>query len=167
MTSPIVSLQAVELLPRPPEHLANDPATAARFDCSRATLGSPLGLTKLGVNVTAVKPGKAAYPFHSHRGNDELFVILAGSGILRLGTERHAVKQGDVIGCPAGDASTAHQLVNTGSTELRYLAVSTTVDPEVCEYPDSGKIGAYHGRNDDGLNHLSRQADVADYWDGE
>jgi len=167
MMSPIASLHALELVPRPPEHLASDTTTAARFDCSRASLGVPLGLAKLGVNVTAVKPGKAAYPFHSHRGNDELFVILAGSGVLRLGTERHAVKEGDVIGCPAGDASTAHQLVNTGTTELRYLAVSTLVDPEVCEYPDSGKIGAYHGRTDDSLAHLSRQADGADYWDGE
>lgn len=167
MPTPIVSLQSVELVPRPAEHLAGEPATAARFDCSRGTLGTPLGLTKLGVNVTAVKPGKAAYPFHSHRGNDELFVILAGSGVLRLGTERHEVKQGDVIGCPAGDASTAHQLVNTGSSELRYLAVSTLVDPEICEYPDSGKIAAFHGRTDAGLAHISREADAADYWDGE
>ncbi|MEO5770693.1 MAG: cupin domain-containing protein [Burkholderiaceae bacterium] len=167
MTSHIASLHELELVPRPAEHLASDAITAARFDCSRASLGKPLGLAKLGVNVTAVKPGKAAYPFHSHRGNDELFVILAGSGVLRLGTQRHAVKEGDVIGCPAGDASTAHQLVNTGTTELRYLAVSSTVDPEICEYPDSGKICAYHGRNDDGLAHLSRQTDGADYWDGE
>ena len=167
MTAPILSLHALDFVPRPAEDQASDPATAARFDCSRATLGKPLGLVKLGVNVTAVKPGKAAYPFHSHRGNDELFVILAGSGILRLGTERHEVKEGDVIGCPAGDARTAHQLVNSGTTELRYLAISTLVDPEICEYPDSGKIGAYHGRNEAGLAHFSREADAADYWDGE
>ena len=167
MTAAIVSLHALDFVPRPHEHLANDATTAARFDCSRAALGNTLGLSKLGVNVTAVKPGKAAYPFHSHRGNDELFVILAGSGILRLGTERHAVKQGDVVGCPAGDASTAHQLVNTGPTELRYLAISTLADPEVCEYPDSGKIGADHDRNEAGLAHFSRHADAADYWDGE
>lgn len=167
MTPPFISLHALELAPRPPEDLPSDPATAARFDCSQVRLGKLLGLSKIGVNVTAVKPGKAAYPFHSHRGNDELFFILAGSGVLRLGTERHEVKQGDLIGCPAGDASTAHQLINTGSSELRYLAVSTLVDPEICEYPDSGKIAAYHGRSDAGLAHSSREADAADYWDGE
>jgi uncharacterized cupin superfamily protein len=167
MTEPIVSLHTLAFVPRPSEHLPTDPATAARFDASRAMLGNRLGLTKLGVNVTAVKPGKAAYPFHSHRANDELFLILAGSGELRLGNQRHAVTEGDLIGCPAGNATTAHQLVNTGSRELRYLAISTQIDPEVCEYPDSGKIGAYAGDRIDGLMHLSRSADAAEYWDHE
>lgn len=167
MPPPIASLHSLTFVPRPAEYLPTDPATAARFDASRAMLGERLGLSKLGVNVTAVKPGKAAYPFHSHRGNDELFLILAGSGELRLGEQRHAVKEGDLIGCPAGDASSAHQLTNTGPSELRYLAISTQVDPEICEYPDSGKIGAYAGSDDAGLAHLSRGADAADYWHGE
>jgi uncharacterized cupin superfamily protein len=35
---------------------------------------------------------------------------------------------------------TAHQIVNTGTAELKYLAVSTAL-PEFAEYPDSGKFG--------------------------
>ncbi|MDP1693294.1 MAG: cupin domain-containing protein [Burkholderiaceae bacterium] len=166
MSPPIASLHKLNFVPRP-AHRPPNPATAARFDASRAALGEALGLSKLGVNVTAVKPGKAAYPFHSHRANDELFLVLAGSGELRLGAQRHTVKEGDLIDCPAGDASSAHQLVNTGASELRYLAVSSQIDPEICEYPDSGKIGAYCGSDDKGLMHLSRRADAADYWDGE
>ncbi len=167
MSAAIVSLHRVQAVPRPQEFRPTDPATATRFEASTARLGSGLGLTKLGCNVTVVPAGKAAYPFHSHRANDELFLILAGRGELRLGGQRLAVKEGDLIGCPAGDASTAHQLVNTGQAELRYLAVSTLVDPEVCEYPDSGKIGAYCGGGDKGLMHLSRSADATDYWAGE
>jgi hypothetical protein len=34
-------------------------------------------------------------------------------------------------------------LVNTGNRELRYLVVSTMEFPDICEYPDSNKIGAY------------------------
>ena len=135
MSAPIASLHTLNFVPRPNEHRAADPATAARFDASHAALGKALGLTKLGVNVTAVKPGKAAYPFHSHRANDELFLVLAGSGKLRLGNQRHAVKEGDLIGCAAGDASTAHQLVNTGDMELRYLAVSTLIAPRSANTP--------------------------------
>jgi uncharacterized cupin superfamily protein len=85
----------------------------------------------------------------------------------RLGTQRHAMKEGDVIDCPASDASTAHQLVNTSDTELRCLAVSAQIDPEVCEYPDSGKIGACCGDDDKGLAHLSRSADRVHYWDDQ
>jgi uncharacterized cupin superfamily protein len=166
MTQPIISLDSIEPVRR---HASRRPTGAAadRFDAAFAQLGDKLGLSKLGVNVTAVPPGKAAFPFHSHRANDELFVVLAGLGELRLGERRHAVKVGDVIGCPAGDASTAHQLINTGDAELRYLAVSSELDPEVCEYPDSGKVGVYSGSGDQGFRHLSRSADNADYWLGE
>ena len=167
MSSAIVSLRNVNAVPRPQEFRPTDPAAAARFEASTARLGSGLGLTKLGCNVTVVPPGKAAYPFHSHRANDELFLILAGRGELRLGAARHAVAEGDLIGCPAGDASSAHQLINTGESELRYLAISSSLDPEVCEYPDSGKVGAYCGKGADGFYHLARSADAADYWAGE
>jgi hypothetical protein len=34
---------------------------------------------------------------------------------------------------------------------------------EVCEYPDSGKIGAYGG----GLRHMTQIGDHVDYWTGE
>jgi hypothetical protein len=61
------------------------------------------------------------------------------------GGAEHPVKPGDVIACPAGGPETAHQLVKTGETELRYLAVSTMLAPEVCEYPDSGKFSVISG----------------------
>jgi len=166
MTTPIISLHSVEPVRRRAERRPTG-ATAQRFDASFAPLGVQLGLTRLGCNVTAVPAGKAAFPFHSHRANDELFVVLCGSGELRLGQQRHAVKEGDVIGCPAGDASTAHQLVNTGEAELRYLAVSSELDPEICEYPDSGKIGAYCGNGEQAVAHMSRSDQRVDYWDGE
>jgi hypothetical protein len=34
---------------------------------------------------------------------------------------------------------------------------------EVCEYPDSGKIGAFGG----GLRHMTAVAGNVDYWQGE
>ena len=163
ISAPIVSLHRLEPVRRPAERRPTG-AAADRFDASFALLSERLGLTKLGCNLTAVPPGKSAFPFHSHRVNDELFIVLAGRGELRLGEQRHAVNEGDVIGCAAGDASTAHQLVNTGEVELRYLAVSSELDPEVCEYPDSGKVGTYCGSS---FMHMARRADKAGYWDGE
>jgi uncharacterized cupin superfamily protein len=124
-------------------------------------------LTKLGINLTQVAPGCAGYPFHSHRVNDELFFILSGRGELRLGSARHAVKEGDVVGCPAGGPETAHQLINTGTEPLRYLSMSSNLDPEVCEYPDSDKIGVWAGEGEGALMHLTRRGAKVDYWDGE
>lgn len=167
MPTPVIALESVELIPRPEAWLP--PATAkGRFDARRAPLGAALGLKTLGVNVTQVAPGCSAYPFHSHRKNDELFVVLAGRGTLRLGSERHPVQAGDVIGCPAGGPGTAHQLVNTGDEPLRYLAIDSQIDPEICEYPDSGKVGIFCGDDEaTGLMHLSTLAGAVDYWHGE
>jgi uncharacterized cupin superfamily protein len=164
--SPVVSLDRVELIPRPAEW-APTGATAERFDASRALLGESLGLKKLGASLTQVAPGKAAYPFHSHRANDELFYVIAGHGELRLGERRLPVSPGDLIGCPCGGLETAHQLINTGQEPLRYLAISTQIDPEICEYPDSGKVGAYCDGAGEGFFHLSQQSAQVDYWDGE
>lgn len=169
-TTPVISVHDVKLVPRPEAWLPRG-AAADKFECQRAFVGEPLGLKKIGCNVTQVAPGCTGYPFHSHRANDELFYILSGRGELRLGQVRHPVKEGDLIGCPTGGPETAHQLINTGSEPLRYLAISSQFDPDICEYPDSGKIGTYcNGHDGDpktGLMHLSKYSSHVDYWDGE
>jgi uncharacterized cupin superfamily protein len=165
--TPVITVATLTLEPRP-EAWCPTGAAADKFHVERAQLSERLGLTKLGLNVTQVAPGRTAYPFHSHRANDELFYVLAGEGTLRLGEQRLPVKAGDVIGCPVGGSETAHQLINTGSAPLRYLSISSTFDPDVCEYPDSGKVGVYAGDDPKtGLMHLTRYADAKDYWDGE
>ena len=167
MTERVVSVDRATLVPRPPEWQPGS-AAAHRFDAARALLGATLGLQKLGVSVIQVAPGRSAYPFHSHRANDELFFMLSGRGELRLGQARHAVQAGDLVGCPAGGPDSAHQLVNSGTEPLRDLAVSTQIDPEICEYPDSGKAGACAGDDEPGeLMHLTRYGQALDDWDGE
>jgi uncharacterized cupin superfamily protein len=42
---------------------------------------------------------------------------------------------------PTGGPEVAHQIItNTGTTTMRYLALSTLVDIETCEDPDSQKV---------------------------
>ncbi len=167
-TPPILNLADIEARPRPDEFAPDDAATRDRFAARMARLGPRLGLSQLGCSLVVVPPGKRAFPFHNHHVNDELFVVLEGSGELRLGAATHAVRAGDVIGCPPGGPASAHQLVNTGDAELRYLAISTMRWPEVCDYPDSGKFAVYEsGRGADGFYHCGRAEQLLDYWDGE
>lgn len=112
------------------------------FGGSRQRVGAHIGASKLGYSFFDVPPGQAAFPFHAHSGNEEMIYVIAGEGILRLGKEEIDVMAGSVIAFPTG-AENAHQLINTGTGGLRYLVVSTMVYPDLCEYPDSNKIGAY------------------------
>lgn len=145
----------------------------SHFSASMAAIAAPLGATHLGARLVEVPPGKAAWPFHAHHANDELFVILSGTGELRFGAQRHPVAAGMVAVCPAGGAETAHQLIATGSEPLRYVAVSTMREPDVMEYPDSGKITVFAGAaagGDKARRRVAasfRAADAVDYWDGE
>jgi uncharacterized cupin superfamily protein len=138
-----------------------------KFGGRMAPVGRAVGAQHLGYNVTAVPPGKRAFPFHNHRGNEEMFFILEGEGEVRIGKETHPVRKGDFIACVTGGPETAHQIVNTGTTELKYLAVSTMQRPEVCQYPDSGKVAALDGMGPDGFRFVGREDGQVDYWEGE
>jgi uncharacterized cupin superfamily protein len=110
------------------------------YTSRRASIGRHIGARALGYNLTELPPGMAQCPFHNHHGEEEMFLILEGSGELRFGTERYAIRAHDVIACPTGGPEVAHQIINTGTVPLRYLALSNRVPIETCEYPDSNKI---------------------------
>lgn len=172
MTKPIINIADVELEPRPTE-FAPSGAAAERFDARMGFIGPRIGAQKLGYNITAVPPGKRAFPFHNHHINEEMFFVLQGTGEVKIGESIYPIRSGDVIACPAGGKEAAHQITNTGADELRYLAVSTKLSPEICEYPDSGKFGvlAEFGAGSDGKPQrfvfVGRENDSLDYWEGE
>jgi uncharacterized cupin superfamily protein len=144
-----------------------------RFEARGGSIGRAIGCKHLGCSLTVVPPGKRAWPFHNHHINEELFVILAGTGTVRIGDREHPIRAGDVIAAPPGDAGTAHQIINTSDTELRYLSVSTMIASEIVEYPDSGKLAVYAGSAPGGdpsvrsFNFRGRLGARAEYWDGE
>ncbi|MFZ4878649.1 cupin domain-containing protein [Janthinobacterium sp. Mn2066] len=163
MQRPIINLDTLALSPLPAAYAASG-ETAQRYAPRIAMVGAQLGAQKLGYNVISLAPGLRAFPFHNHRVNEELFYILAGSGEMRIGDQRHAVRAGDFICCPAGGVETAHQLINTSEAELRYLAVSTQMAPEIAEFPDSGKYSVMDGQ---GARIIGKLDCSLDYWEGE
>jgi len=169
MTTPILNIADVETidLAERSRQRGSDRMPTDRFGGRIGPIGPRIGARRLGYNLTVVAPGKAAFPKHSHHVNEEMFFVLDGAGELRIGDAVHPVRAGDVIACPPGGPDTAHQLFNTGSVELRYLAVSTMDFPEVCEYPDSGKFLAMTGMQPGAFRSIGRAADGLDYWDGE
>jgi uncharacterized cupin superfamily protein len=131
---PIVNLEDVEF---------NDVEENGYYTSRRALFSAAIGARRLGYNLAVLPLGKAQCPFHSHRAEEEMFLILEGEGELRFGNERYPICKNDVIACPTGGPEVAHQIVNTGAAELRYLALSNLEDVETCEYPDSMKVGIF------------------------
>ena len=157
---PVVSLAELELTSR---------SHGDRFAVRTGEVGEALGLSTLGCMLHVVPAGKAAGPFHRHHGCDEMFVILSGTGEYRFGEARLAIKPGDCLSAPAGGAP--HQIINTGTEELRYLGFSDNGAADTVEYPDSGKISVRVGAK--GVHYENASFVVrgritpADYWDGE
>jgi uncharacterized cupin superfamily protein len=125
--------------------------------------GPLVGLAGLGCALHIVPPGKRAFPFHSHRVQEEMFFVIEGTGEVRLGSESFPIRAGDIIACPTGGPETAHQIINTGNRELKYLAVSSRDSAEICEYPDSGKIAGFA----ENMRFVFRGDQQVGYWEGE
>jgi uncharacterized cupin superfamily protein len=134
-----------------------------------ARAGPLIGSTGLGCTLTILPPGKRAYPFHRHHVIDELFFILSGTGEYRIDDARLPLRAGDLVAAPAGKE--AHQIVNSSSADLCFLAISTIGEADIVEYPDTGKVALAAGiKNADfktatykGLGHLK----PAEYFEGE
>jgi uncharacterized cupin superfamily protein len=118
MTRPIINIADVELMQRPPA-FAPTGAAAQRYEASMGLVSARIGAKKLGYNVTVVPPGKRAFPFHSHRTNEEMFFVIQGGGELRMGENTYSIGTGDFIACPPGGSETAHQIINTGKEQVR------------------------------------------------
>jgi uncharacterized cupin superfamily protein len=120
-----------------------------------------------------VVPEMMMNPPHSHSAEEEIFVVLDGSGTVELWPhpraeaeperwpgehERHAVRAGHVIASPAGRARPLS--IRAGAGGMRVLAYGTRDPNDITYYPRSGKVGLR------GVGVIGRLEQL-DYWDGE
>ncbi len=131
---------------RPP---ALDPATVVARNSSgypepfrsrvlpreKRALGDALGLTKIGVNLTTLPPGKESSMRHHHTHEDELVYVLEGELVLRTNAGEQVLPAGTCAGFPAGSGD-GHQLVNRSDRPARYLEISNRDDDDTAAYPD-------------------------------
>lgn len=136
-------------------------------------LGRAAGSERTGVKLYDVVPGMLMNPPHSHSADEEIFVVLEGSGTVELwphpraaaepgrwpgGHEQHAVRAGHVIASPAGLGRPLS--IGAGAEGLRVLAYGTREPNDITYYPRSGKVGLR------GVGVIGRLEQL-DYWDGE
>ena len=94
-------------------------------DFAAVTGGAPDKLRKVNLfetprffcDVYVLRPGQAQTP-HAHAASDKVYAVLSGSGAIHVGRERHDVRAGHAVLCPA---TSEHGVENTGADDLRLL----------------------------------------------
>lgn len=147
--------------------LFDEPREHSGFGCLRARVSRQAGCERLGLSLWELPPGEAAYPYHYHYTEEELVVVLAGRPSLRTPEGWRDLEEGEVVAFQRGEQG-GHQLVNRTQETVRFLAFSTSGDPDIVIYPDSGKLGAFERLPEGGgLRAMFRLADTVDYHEGE
>src|SRR4051794_23884372 len=89
----------------------------------KRALGDALGLTKIGVNLTTLMPGKESSMRHFHTHEDEMLFVIESEVVLRSDEGEQVLPAGTCAGFAAGSRN-GHQLVNRGDKPARYLEIS-------------------------------------------
>lgn len=98
------------------------------------TLSTLAGLSRIGLHVVRVEPGRDSTTHHSHEADEEFIYIVSGVGTARIEDEYFSVGSGDIMAFPA--PGPAHSLHNSGPTDLVYLVGGERNLPDVVHYPD-------------------------------
>jgi mannose-6-phosphate isomerase-like protein (cupin superfamily) len=93
------------------------------------------GSRNLSITWVEGEPG-SGQPIDSHPGKEQVYVIVRGRGLMRVGDEEEEVGPGTMVFIPSG---AGHAIRNTGEEPLVY--VSATSPP--FELPPEGSWGAY------------------------
>ena len=134
------------------------------FRIQQAAITKRIGAELLAGNVYDVAPGKKLWPYHIHHANEEWLVVLRGRPTVRTPDGEREFGEGEVACFVRGGAG-AHQVRNATEEHVRILMLSTTLAPEIIEYPDSGKVLTKDAKDDDIFT--SRYGEPVDYWEGE
>ncbi len=98
-------------------------------------LGDALGLTKVGVNLTTLMPGRESSMRHRHSHEEEFVYVLEGELVLRTDGGEQVLVAGHCAGFPSGSGD-AHQFVNRSTVPAVYLEVGTRDPADSVVYPD-------------------------------
>jgi uncharacterized cupin superfamily protein len=94
-------------------------------------------------------------------------LVLDGQPSLRTPGGWRELQQGEIVPFLRGEQG-GHQLVNRTEDTVRFLAFSSSGEPDIVLYPDSGKLGAFERLpQGGGLREMFRIADAVEYHDGE
>jgi mannose-6-phosphate isomerase-like protein (cupin superfamily) len=67
-----------------------------------ATMGIDLRCRSVGINAFRFKKGEGLTAFHKHRRQEEVYIVLSGSGVLCVNNKKVKLRKGDAVRVPPG-----------------------------------------------------------------
>lgn len=134
------------------------------YRCGAARVGRELEARETSVKWFEIPPGESLCPYH-YEYVEEWLLVLEGEVVVRAPEGEQAVDTGSLVRFPAG-ADGAHKLTNRSERPARVLMWSSSREPAVAVYPDSGKVGVWSGEDAD--RYMFRRGDgQVPYYEGE
>lgn len=90
----------------------------------------------LGVRIEDLPPGGTSSRHHYHTLEEEHVLVLSGSATLHLGSEVHALREGDHVCFLAGEP-TPHHIENSGPGRFRFLVFGERKSGDTVFYPNN------------------------------
>lgn len=129
-----------------------------------ARVGELAGGQENSVKAFELPPGQSVCPYH-YEYTEEWLLVLAGPVELRRPGRVETLERGALVCFPSGPEG-AHKVSNRGAEPAIVLMFSSSREPAVAVYPDSGKVGVWPGKAEDEL--MLRRADGnVGYFEGE
>lgn len=127
-----------------PRNVVSTADVPAILDGRARRLGMAAGALTSGLNHVVLPAGGQGAPAHCHSAEEEMFVVLAGGGVLELwargadSPEEHALEPGAVFSRPPG-TGISHSL-RAGGEGITYLAYGTREPADMRFYPQLGRV---------------------------
>lgn len=107
-------------------------------------LSPVLGYDRTYITTYVIHPGRTYSRFHSHATIDEIYMVLSGSGSIRIGGHTTKIATGDLVSKPTGpDLPT--QFLADNAEKLHILDIEITPEAEknskeIVSYPDHHEL---------------------------
>ncbi|MDA4847592.1 cupin domain-containing protein [Hoeflea poritis] len=120
-------------------------------------LSDRVGLTRIGVSIGRIPPGKEGFLPHAHTAQEEFVYVLEGEGTLTIDGDSTTIGPGDYVGFPTDGC--VHHIENNGKQDLVYLMGGERTPADVAYFPTIGKTGFWAN----GAMHFVDDADVSSF----
>ncbi len=99
----------------------------------RQFLARAMGCKGVGVSLMRLKPGEGASYVHRHKVQEEVFIILKGTGTLLLDGRRHSMPEGTMVRV---GPTVYRAMGNTSRRDVMYMVIGA-IPPK--NFPKGGR----------------------------